>query len=148
MSCFGYQGFSNAKFGRIEVHEAINAYARDILLMAKEHLEAGGWRVLHGIVDSIWVTPRENEADRSSLRDLAEEISAEVGISLEYEGAFEWVTFCPRRDGGAGALTGILVVGVAVSRPEMNPRYLRTSTEASSVVSGRRVAGLRKSSGS
>ncbi|MEF8825875.1 MAG: DNA polymerase domain-containing protein, partial [Halapricum sp.] len=96
---------SNAKFGRIEVHEAINAYARDILLTAKEHLESGGWRVLHGIVDSIWVTPREHEADRSPLRDLAKEISSEVGISLEYEGAFEWVAFCPRRDGGAGALT-------------------------------------------
>jgi DNA polymerase I len=105
VSCFGYQGFSNAKFGRIEVHEAINAYARDILLTAKEHLEKGGWRVLHGIVDSIWVTPRDNEADRSPLRDLAEEISADVGISLEYEGAFEWVAFCPRRDGDAGALT-------------------------------------------
>jgi DNA polymerase I len=105
VSCFGYQGFSNAKFGRIEVHEAINAYARDILLTAKEHLETGGWRVLHGIVDSIWVTHRENEADRSPLRDLAEDISADVGISLEYEGAFEWVAFCPRRDGGAGAPT-------------------------------------------
>ncbi|WP_152043511.1 type B DNA-directed DNA polymerase [Salinigranum salinum] len=105
VSCFGYQGFSNAKFGRIEVHEAINAYARDILFTAKERLEAGGWQVLHGIVDSIWVTPREHEADRSSLRDLVEEISAEAGISLEYEGAFEWVAFCPRRDGGAGALT-------------------------------------------
>jgi len=27
VSCFGYQGFSNAKFGRIECHEAINAFA-------------------------------------------------------------------------------------------------------------------------
>jgi len=105
VSCFGYQGFSNAKFGRIEVHEAINAYARDILLTAKERLEAGGWRVLHGIVDSIWVTPREGVTNRTSLPQLAEEITAEVGISLEYEGAFEWVAFCPRRDGDAGALT-------------------------------------------
>jgi DNA polymerase I len=105
VSCFGYQGFSNAKFGRIEVHEAINAYARDILLTAKERLEAGGWRVLHGIVDSIWVTPREEATDRSPLRELAAEITAEVGISLEYEGAFEWVAFCPCRDGNAGALT-------------------------------------------
>ena len=31
VACFGYQGFSNAKFGRIECHEAINAYAREIL---------------------------------------------------------------------------------------------------------------------
>jgi DNA polymerase I len=105
VSCFGYQGFSNAKFGRIEVHEAINAYARDILLTAKARLEAGGWRVLHGIVDSIWVTPREDATDRSPLRELAAEITAEVGISFEYEGAFEWVAFCPRRDGDAGALT-------------------------------------------
>ncbi|MEF8825367.1 MAG: type B DNA-directed DNA polymerase, partial [Halapricum sp.] len=105
VSCFGYQGFSNAKFGRIEVHEAINAYARDILLTAKERLEAGGWQVLHGIVDSIWVTPREGDTDRVPLQELAEEITAEVGILLEYEGAFEWVAFCPRRDSDAGALT-------------------------------------------
>ena len=57
VACFGYLGFSNAKFGRIECHEAINAFAREILLTAKQRLEAGGWRVVHGIIDSIWVTP-------------------------------------------------------------------------------------------
>jgi DNA polymerase I len=105
VSCFGYQGFSNAKFGRIEVHEAINAYARDILLTAKEHLEAGGWRVLHGIVDSIWVTPREGVDEPEPIEALAAEISEAVAIDLEYESAFDWVAFCPRRDGEAGALT-------------------------------------------
>ena len=40
-ACFGYQGFSNTKFGRIECHEAIDAYAREILLTAKQRLEAG-----------------------------------------------------------------------------------------------------------
>ncbi|MUV89089.1 type B DNA-directed DNA polymerase [Halapricum sp. CBA1109] len=105
VSCFGYQGFSNAKFGRIEVHEAINAYARDILLTAKEHLEAGGWHVLHGIVDSIWVTPRDGVDDPEPIEMLAAEISERVGIDLEYESTFDWVAFCPRRDGDAGALT-------------------------------------------
>ena len=38
VACFGYQGFSNAKFGRIECHEAINAFAREILLTAKQRL--------------------------------------------------------------------------------------------------------------
>jgi len=57
VSCFGYQGFSNAKFGRIECHEAINAFAREIILDAKETFERHGWRVVHGIVDSLWVTP-------------------------------------------------------------------------------------------
>ncbi|PSP55205.1 DNA polymerase I [Halobacteriales archaeon QS_1_67_19] len=104
VSCFGYQGFSNAKFGRIECHEAINAFAREILLDAKETLEAGGWRVVHGIVDSIWVTPRDGD-DQRPLGELAAEITDDVGIRLEYETAYEWVAFVPRRDSDAGALT-------------------------------------------
>ncbi|WP_277554075.1 type B DNA-directed DNA polymerase [Halobaculum limi] len=107
VSCFGYQGFSNAKFGRIECHESINAFAREILLDAKAALEAGGWRVLHGIVDSIWVTPAPDvpESQRRPLDAIAEEVSEAVGIELEYEGAFDWVAFCPRRGGDGGALT-------------------------------------------
>ncbi|GAB3686658.1 type B DNA-directed DNA polymerase [Salinarchaeum chitinilyticum] len=104
VSCFGYQGFSNAKFGRIECHEAINAYARKILLDAKECLEAGGWRLVHGIVDSLWVTPREGE-EQADLHELAAEISADVDIELEYESAFEWIAFVPMRSSDAGALT-------------------------------------------
>jgi DNA polymerase I len=42
VACFGYQGFSNAKFGRIECYGMINAYAREILLAAKQRLEVGG----------------------------------------------------------------------------------------------------------
>jgi DNA polymerase I len=107
VACFGYQGFSNAKFGRIECHEAINAYARDILLTAKEHLEAGGWRVVHGIVDSIWVTPDSavDDAARDDLDDLAAAVTDDVGIRLEHEAQYDWVAFVPQRDGDAGALT-------------------------------------------
>ncbi|WP_144922205.1 type B DNA-directed DNA polymerase [Halorubrum salsamenti] len=104
VSCFGYQGFSNAKFGRIECHEAINAFARDILLDAKTALEAVGWQVLHGIVDSIWVTPAPDR-DQRPLETVAAEISADTGIALEYESAFDWVAFCPMRNGDSGALT-------------------------------------------
>ncbi|MFC4553588.1 MULTISPECIES: type B DNA-directed DNA polymerase [Halorussus] len=104
VSCFGYQGFSNAKFGRIECHEAINAFAREILLDAKTALEDGGWRVVHGIVDSIWVTPREG-VEQESLDVLAGQITADVGIHLEYEAEYDWVAFVPMRDSDAGALT-------------------------------------------
>jgi len=104
VSCFGYQGFSNAKFGRIECHEAINAFAREILLNAKTELEDAGWRVLHGIVDSIWVTPAPAR-DQRPLATVAAEISAETGITLEHESVFDWVAFCPMRNGESGALT-------------------------------------------
>ena len=104
VSCFGYQGFSNAKFGRIECHEAINAFAREILLDAKAALEDAGWRVVHGIVDSIWVTPADGREQRP-LEEVASEVSTEVGIELEYECAFDWVAFCPMRNSESGALT-------------------------------------------
>ena len=121
VSCFGYQGFSNAKFGRIECHETINAYAREILLDAKATLEANGWEVLHGIVDSLWVTPTDGGTggwgdggrgdegrgggDQTPLREIAAQVTDEVGIRLEYEAAYDWIAFVPRRDADRGALT-------------------------------------------
>ncbi|TKX72364.1 type B DNA-directed DNA polymerase [Halorubrum sp. GN11_10-6_MGM] len=107
VACFGYQGFSNAKFGRIECHEAINAFAREILLTAKQRLEAGGWRVVHGIVDSIWVTPDPDVDDdaREDLEALATEITEGVEIRLEHEAHYDWVAFVPQRESDAGALT-------------------------------------------
>ncbi|WP_336325186.1 type B DNA-directed DNA polymerase [Halovenus sp. HT40] len=104
VSCFGYQGFSNAKFGRIECHEAINTYAREILLDAKTHLEEAGWRVVHGIVDSLWVTPREDTQQRP-LTEVAAAVTEHTEIRLEYEGEYEWIAFVPRRNSDAGALT-------------------------------------------
>lgn len=102
-ACFGYQGFSNAKFGRIECHEAINAYGRKILLEAKEMFEDAGYRVLHGIIDSIWVQPVAD--DPTPIREVAENITDTVGITLDFEHQYDWIAFCPRRNSQAGALT-------------------------------------------
>ncbi|WP_226040592.1 type B DNA-directed DNA polymerase [Natrinema sp. DC36] len=96
VSCFGYQGYRNAKFGRIECHEAINAYAREIALTAKRRLEDAGWRIVHGIVDSLWVTPRVAEPE--PLEAVIGAISETSGIPLEHDGSYEWVCFVPLRD--------------------------------------------------
>ncbi|MFC7240485.1 DNA polymerase domain-containing protein [Saliphagus sp. GCM10025317] len=100
VSCFGYQGYRNAKFGRIECHEAINAHAREIALRAKERLEDAGWRIVHGIVDSLWVTPRVDEPD--PLEGVIAEISRDVGIDIEHDGRYEWVCFVPLRGSSGG----------------------------------------------
>jgi DNA polymerase I len=108
VSCFGYQGFSNAKFGRIECHEAINAHAREVLLDAKDALEDDGWRVRHGIVDSLWVErsgPTGCADERERLRDSLDRISADADVALEHEAAYDWVAFVPLRGREAGALT-------------------------------------------
>lgn len=45
------------------------------------------------------------DREQTPLEEVSAEISNEVGIRLEYEGAFDWVAFCPRRNDDAGALT-------------------------------------------
>ncbi|MFC7249474.1 type B DNA-directed DNA polymerase [Halomicroarcula sp. GCM10025324] len=120
VTCFGYQGYRNSKFGRIECHEAINAHAREMLLDAKDTLEAGGWRVLHGIVDSLWVTPRVT--DPTPIAELTTAISADAGIPLEHENDFSWVAFVPKQDGRGGSLTSY--VGKVAGRDEFKIRGL------------------------
>jgi DNA polymerase II len=55
VTCFGYLGYKNARFGRIEAHEAVTAYGREALLRAKEAAEDMGFTVLHMYVDGLWV---------------------------------------------------------------------------------------------
>jgi DNA polymerase-2 len=47
VTCFGYLGYKNARFGRIEAHQAVTAYSRECLLRAKEAAEDLGYTVLH-----------------------------------------------------------------------------------------------------
>ncbi|MFB6145487.1 MAG: type B DNA-directed DNA polymerase [Candidatus Nanohaloarchaea archaeon] len=103
VSCFGYQGYRNAKFGRIECHEAINAYAREIMLEAKEVFEENGYEVIHGIIDSIWV--KKTEEDAADVEELAREVSEKVDIELEHERDYDWIAFVPKRQSASGALT-------------------------------------------
>ena len=102
VSCFGYQGYRNSKFGRIECHEAINAFARDVLLSAKETLEEAGWHVVHAIVDSVWVTPGD---DPEPIDAVCARVTDDLDVRLERDGHYDWVCFVPRQDGNAGALT-------------------------------------------
>jgi DNA polymerase-2 len=64
VTCFGYLGYKNARFGKIEAHEAVTAYGRDKLLCAKETFEAAGYTVLHGLTDCLWVQKPEADCRR------------------------------------------------------------------------------------
>jgi DNA polymerase elongation subunit (family B) len=91
VTCFGYTGYRNAKFGRIEVHERITAGARDILLCSKDCAEQRGFTVLHGIVDCLWV--RGNGAEE--LKAAIEEVTH---LPIECD-AYDWITFLLMKDG-------------------------------------------------
>ncbi len=93
--CFGYTGYKNARFGKIEAHEAINAVARETLLVAKEIAEDRGYQILHALVDSLYVQkPGATRADYEALND---EIAARTQLPLAIEALYRYVVFLPSR---------------------------------------------------
>ena len=98
VTSFGYQGYRNAPFGRIECHEAINAYARDLLVDVSRFVRDRGWQVVHGIVDSLWLAPPPG-GDPGELSDA---IERRTGLPLGYEGRYRWIVFLPHARHGLG----------------------------------------------
>ncbi|MBI4590147.1 MAG: hypothetical protein HY725_15040 [Candidatus Rokubacteria bacterium] len=92
---FGYLGYHNARFGKIEAHEAITAFGREALLRAKELAEARGFRMLHGLTDCLWLHRRG--AAEADYAELAAEIGKDSGIPVSVEGVYRWIVFCPAR---------------------------------------------------
>jgi DNA polymerase elongation subunit (family B) len=91
VTCFGYLGFKKSRMGRIEAHEAVNAFAREGLLRAKEIAEAKGFTLIHAIVDCVWL--KKKDATRDEYEELALEIQKEVGVKISVEGIYQWILF-------------------------------------------------------
>jgi DNA polymerase-2 len=100
VTCFGYLGYKNARFGRIEAHQAVTAYGREALLRAKEVAEAQDYEVLHLFVDGMWVKKpgARRVADFQPLLDRVVECT---GLPLSLDGIYRWVAFLPSRVNGS-----------------------------------------------
>jgi DNA polymerase-2 len=94
--CFGYLGYKNARFGKIESHEAVTALSRELLLQAKETAEDMGFTVLHMYVDSLFVQ-KNGLRQVQDFSPLLEAIAARTGLSIALEGVYRWVVFLPSR---------------------------------------------------
>jgi DNA polymerase-2 len=113
--CFGYTGYKNARFGKIEAHEAINAVARETLLVAKDY-----------------------EA-------LNDEIAARTQLPLAIEAIYRFVVFLPSRQFEdvpvpnrffAVAEDGTLKVrGLELRRHDTPPLVARMQQEALDILS-------------
>jgi DNA polymerase-2 len=96
VTCFGYLGYRNARFGRIESHEAVTAYGREALMRAKEVSEELGFEILHMYVDGLWVQRPDcvRAADFQALLDL---VSERTGLPIALDGIYRWVVFLASR---------------------------------------------------
>jgi DNA polymerase elongation subunit (family B) len=95
VTCFGYLGYKNARFGKVDAHIAVCAFAREALLKAVRMAEQRGFEIVHGIVDSLWLKKRG--ASPREYVDLCRVVSKEVGVPLNVEGRYRWIVFLPSR---------------------------------------------------
>jgi DNA polymerase-2 len=96
VTCFGYLGYKNARFGRIESHEAVTACSRETLLRAKEIAEELGFDILHLYVDALWVIKPDAKTPQDYLL-LLDRIAEQTGLSISLDGIYRWVVFLSSR---------------------------------------------------
>jgi DNA polymerase elongation subunit (family B) len=95
VTCFGYLGFSNSKFGTVDGHIGVCAFARQALMKATNVAEDNGFEVIHGIVDSLWL--KKNDATQEEYQHLCQVLTEEIGVPINFEGHYKWIAFLPSR---------------------------------------------------
>jgi DNA polymerase elongation subunit (family B) len=95
VTCFGYLGYRNSRFGKVDAHIAVCAFARDALLKTVRIAEERGFEVIHGIVDSLWL--KKENAEPKDYAELCGAVSRETGLSLNVEGVYRWIVFLPSK---------------------------------------------------
>jgi DNA polymerase-2 len=152
VTCFGYLGYKNARFGRIEAHEAVNAYGREVLLQAKELVEDAGFRVLHLYVDGLWI--QKAGAGQADYDRLLDQIQAQTGLRVALEGVYNWLAFLPSRTEprvavanryfGAYEDGSVKVRGIEARRHDTPPFIKNTQLEMLALLSqARGIEGFR-----
>jgi len=142
VACFGYLGYRNARFGSIEAYECVTALARDTLFRAMFVAEEMGFKVLHALVDSLFI--EVGSKDRTEVQRLIKAIEEETGYSLKVEADYTWVAFfndvsrkagVPSRYLGRLKSGGIKAKGLELCRRDAPLFIKRTMGECLSIVS-------------
>ena len=93
LNSFGYTGYKNAKFGRIDAHEKITGIGREIIREAMRISENNGFTVMHGVVDSLWLSGNGN------IVKTLKEIYEKTGIHIVLDSSYIWIAFLPQNNG-------------------------------------------------
>ena len=96
MTCFGYLGYKNARFGRIEAHEAVNAYGREVLLRPRNSSRRAA---------SVCCTSTSTGCGSTSPAPTSVPITrrcwrrstTKTGLQISLEGVYRWLAFLPSR---------------------------------------------------
>jgi DNA polymerase, archaea type len=153
VTSFGYLGFNNAKFGRIDAHIIVCAFDRQIFLKVTRAAEKYGFRAIHGIVDSIWIQKKGTK--QQDYLKLKEAIERQIGFSISFEGIYRWIVFPPskvddnlpvvNRYFGVFEDSNIKVRGIETRRRDTPSLFAKFQNEILGIMaSGRNMEEVRK----
>ncbi len=91
VTSYGYLRYREFKLGIPSSHMAVCGYARETLLDAMKVAEEKGYEIIHGIVDSLYVTKKG--MTENDVLELCREIELQCGIPISFEGIFRWICF-------------------------------------------------------
>ena len=112
VASFGYLGYRNSLFGSIMAHETVTGASRSIMVESRRIVESMGYRVIHVLVDSLFIQAgREPTVDKCNR--IAEAVSKNTGFKARCEAVYKWLVI-PRTETGSGAANkyfGLLTSG-------------------------------------
>ncbi|MBQ4512541.1 MAG: hypothetical protein II969_06085 [Anaerolineaceae bacterium] len=137
--CFGFLGYKNARFGRIESHEAVTRGGREALLIAKEAAEDMGFEVLHMFVDALWLR-KKGCVSVADFQPVLDEISRRTNMMIALDGIYNWLAFLPSRSDEAVPVPNryfgtfrsgeLKMRGIEARRHDMPPWIVETQKKA------------------
>ena len=88
VASFGYLGYRNSLFGSVMAHEVVTSTSRYLMGVARRAVESMGYRVIHALVDSLFV---EGVATVDECCRVAGVISNTTGFDTKVESHYIWL---------------------------------------------------------
>ncbi len=92
VASFGYLGYRNSLFGSVMAHELVTSTSRELMKRARLAVEEKGYRVVHAIVDSVFIQGVASPDECSIVKELIEKAT---GFKAKVEAHFTWL-YIPR----------------------------------------------------
>ncbi len=96
VASFGYLGYRNSLFGSIMAHETVTAVDRYITAVARRAVEDLGYRVIHILVDSLFI---DNYGDPINCKYINNAIMEATGFKSRVEAEYLWLIIPSTRRG-------------------------------------------------
>ncbi|MEM1634771.1 MAG: DNA polymerase domain-containing protein [Thermosphaera sp.] len=97
VASFGYLGYRNSLFGSVMAHEVVTSSSREVMRQARLITERYGYRVVHAIVDSIFIEGVRSEDECRVIKEIIED---STGFRAKVEAHYVWL-YIPRDVSGS-----------------------------------------------